>query len=297
MAQKKRFAPDSEEIIEQKRQLIVPSNTRKANEKAARLFRSYLTEIGEDTKFEDFDCQQLDRHLKQFYFRARKEDGQHYKSTSLENFRHSLNRYLNLHGSQKVDIIKDAKFANSNEYFKAALKELKTKGLGNVAHHPVILQSDLEKIYVCLKETDSARALLNKVQFDIRLYFFRRGSENIHAMTKTTFTVKTDPGSKCRYIVQTCDELNKNHNENDKESYSGFMPEMKGDPRCPVNSFLKLLEHLHPLCSSLWQRPLDDHAVADKVVLSELWTIFFNFAPFKYHLEQLLPFLLLCTCT
>ena len=34
--------------------------------------------------------------------------------------------------------------------------------------------------------------LFYKVQMDIRLYFFRTGSENMHEMTVDTFCVETD---------------------------------------------------------------------------------------------------------
>jgi hypothetical protein len=71
------------------------------------------------------------------------------------------------------------------------MAELKREGKGSVDHHPVISDSDLERIYGYFN-TDTPTGLFYKVQMDIRLYFFRRGSDNMHEMTVDTFCVETD---------------------------------------------------------------------------------------------------------
>ena len=76
-------------------------------------------------------------------------------------------------------------------------------------------------------------------------------------MTKDTFVVKKDPNTGLKYVTKKVDELNKNHREQDKESYCAFMSECPGYPKCPVASFEKMLGLLHPQCDSLWQRPRD----------------------------------------
>jgi hypothetical protein len=95
--------------------------------------------------------------------------------------------------------------------------------------------------------------LQNKVQFDIRLYFCRRGMENIPNMTKSTFEIKTDAKSSSRYATKAKDELTKNHRGTDKENTAGIMPETPGSELCPVRSFEKYINKLHPSCDRLWQ--------------------------------------------
>ena len=56
-------------------------------------------------------------------------------------------------------------------------------------------------------------------------------------------------------MCKAVDELNKNHNELDRESYTAIMPEMVSDPKCPLSSFEVYFEYLNPNCDSLWQRP------------------------------------------
>ena len=184
----------------------------------------------------------------------------------MENLRHSLNRYLKSPPNEKeFDIIKDKEFSASNESFKAALRELKQFGKGQISHHPEIAEVDLTKLYSnseCLKDPV---VLQEKVQFDIRFYFFRRGAENIHQMTKSTFVIKTDVNTGRRYVCKAIDELNKNHNEFDRESYTAVMPELPDNPRCPVTSFEIYIQHLSPDCPSLWQRPKEKNQICNHI--------------------------------
>ena len=83
-------------------------------------------------------------------------------------------------------------------------------------------------------------------------------------MTKETFVVKAFPDTGLKYVTKAIDELNKNHSEQDKEGYGGFMMEDKNPGKCPVRSFQKLLNHLHPDCNRLWQKPRE-------AVTSNIW--------------------------
>ena len=155
-----------------------------------------------------------------------------------------------------MDIIKDPEYREANLSFKAAMTELKKKGLGSVRHYPNIDKSDLVKLYnSTYLSTSTASGLYRKVQFDIRYYFCRRGGENMVDMTKETFSVQTDPDSGLRYVVKAKDELTKNHRENDNESFSGYMPESQGNPRCPVSSYEKYISKLNSDLERPWQRP------------------------------------------
>ena len=48
------------------------------------------------------------------------------------------------------------------------------------------------------------------------------------------------------YVCKAIDKLTKNHRENDKESSSGIMPEIKDSDLCPVKSFISYFEKLNP---------------------------------------------------
>ena len=151
---------------------------------------------------------------------------------------------------RNIDIIKDVEFRKSNISYTTAMRELKEMGKGEVQHYPEIQPADLHKIYANQSSTLSPKSLMQKVQFDIRYYFCRRGSENLHAMTKDTFIIKEINGIE--YVCLAAGTLDKNHHENDTEMWGAHMPSRPNDPTCPVTSFKKLLSKLHPLCKMLW---------------------------------------------
>ena len=55
----KRFASHTESEINHKKANLVPKNTSKANARAGRLFKSYLTDKNEESEFELFDINRL----------------------------------------------------------------------------------------------------------------------------------------------------------------------------------------------------------------------------------------------
>lgn len=82
--------------------------------------------------------------------------------------------------------------------------------------------------------------------------------EDVEKIRKTDLRVHTDPKTLQKYVMKTTDELMKNHRENDKENYSGVMPESPGSPYCPVASFERNVSQIYQLNAKdrLWQRPL-----------------------------------------
>lgn len=206
--------------------------------------------------FEDFTPVQLDEILTHFYLDARTLTGELYRGKSLASLRYGLNRHLNTQPNQKfVDIMRDPQFSSSNLSFQTAMKELKENGKACVDNTPAIDTADLTKLYRSMHlRTDTPSGLANKVQMDVRLYFFRRGNENFHQMTKDTFQIQTETGSGKKYVKKRLDELTKNRRENDTEIVSGVMLETGGD-FCPVASFEKYLGLLHADCNRLWQYP------------------------------------------
>lgn len=124
--------------------------------------------------------------------------------------------------------------------------------------------SDLVKIYNSpeLDPDASPQSLLNKVQFDIRYYFCRRGNEKMEDMTKDTFKLMFDNTTKIAYVKKVKDEETKNHKETNNNIITGFMPQIidpsTGHPHrlCPVRSFENYVGHLNPKVERLWQQPL-----------------------------------------
>ena len=120
--------------------------------------------------FEHFSKLELNDVLQIFYLDIWKVDGGKYKTSSLEQFRHSLNCYLET--SSKFNIIKNTDFADANLSYRMMLTEWKRDWLGITKHYPIINTPDLEKLYKSyLFNINIPTGLLLKVQFDVCLYF------------------------------------------------------------------------------------------------------------------------------
>ena len=65
-------------------------NTRKANDRAVKLFHTYLIEKGEDKKIESMTEEELNKYLSNFYLEVRKENEELYKSNTLDSVRYGL---------------------------------------------------------------------------------------------------------------------------------------------------------------------------------------------------------------
>ena len=116
---------------------------------------------------------------------------------------------------------------------------------------------DLAQIYTsqAVDPEYNVRTLQAKVMFNIRYYFACRGGENMGKMKKTTFKLVNDVDTGMSYIKCDKDKLTKNHKNYDEEMTTTFMPEMKNNKHCPVQSFLTYLCSLHKDSDSLWQNP------------------------------------------
>ena len=100
----------------------------------------------------------------------------------------------------------------------------------------------------------SPAALQRKVQFDIRLHFFRRGCENMEKMKRDHFKLDFNQQTEQWRVIKNKDELTKNH-KSAENMIAGIMPENPTDPLCPVTSFRMYEEHMHPECDMLWPMP------------------------------------------
>ena len=136
-------------------------------------------------------------------------------------------------------------------------------GKGDTERYPAVTSDDLVKLYssVLWNQTTPV-GLANKVQFNIRLFFCRRGAENMHGMSKSTFKVTQINGRDA--VVLSISEASKNHRDVKDAAYGGVMPSFPSSDLCPVKSFTKYLNFLHAGCTSLWQRPKDSFADDDQ---------------------------------
>ena len=202
-AGRSRFASLNDEEFDDLLNRKDSENTQKATKKAVTVFREYLSAKNRPEDFENFEKDELGNVLSRFYVEARRSDGNHYKTSSLNGVRAGLNRHLKQNyylGSRTIDIIRDKDFVAANMAFRAAIVELKKIGKGDVQHHQAIDENDIAKLYRSgVFDQNSPTGLQLKVWFELMLYICRRGRENLRELKKDHFVVATDSDVTINY--------------------------------------------------------------------------------------------------
>ena len=182
-----RFAPISDNAVEEMAKKKNAARTDQSTEFSAKVLKTFCDESG--VKFPDSDvvtASELNKLLCKFYIAARNKKGELYKVNSMKSIRFSLQRYF-LEKS-KLDILNEKHFDESNTIFQNVLKNVKAAGKGETDHYPEIEPEDLAKLYSSFDVNDPA-GLQNLVWFNIMFFLIRRGRENVRSMTKSTFAV------------------------------------------------------------------------------------------------------------
>lgn len=87
--------------------------------------------------------------------------------------------------------MQDSEFTMSNNVFSGRIKFLRRAGHDNTERHPAISEENL----TILRNSEAMNpntpwGLVNKVWFNIRLHFGRRGKEGLRKLTPQSFIIK-----------------------------------------------------------------------------------------------------------
>jgi len=133
----------------------------------------------------------MNKCLSNFYLSARKQDGSHYKKTSLLSIRAALDRYLRSPPlSKRFSICDGIQFNEANKALNSYLEHLARTGkiAGTVHKNPLtaeVIQKFFESGELASADTKIPRALLQTTWFYVSLYFGKRGRENQSRMKKS----------------------------------------------------------------------------------------------------------------
>ena len=133
----------------------------------------------------------MNKCLSMFYLSARKQDGSHYKKTSLMLIRAALDRYLRSPLLNKTFSICDGiQFNKANKALNSYLKHLASTGkIAGIIHKNPLTAEIIQKLFdsgeLASADTKRPRALLQTAWFYVSLYFGKRGRENQSVMKKS----------------------------------------------------------------------------------------------------------------
>lgn len=246
-------------------------NTRLATRYAVRIFREYLNEKAQSADFETLDKEALCAVLRSFYAEARSKSGQLYSKSSLISIRSSLNRYLNEPPyCRTLDLTKDPELRSANLTLAAVIRRLEEQGAGPVVQKQAITRSDLRKLYDSpVFNTDTPFGLLNKVWFEICMYFCTRGRENQRELEEDSFGLAADEDGRKFVYFKALGPYHKFRSaaltKKRPDTYEDMLPRMyeTGTDQCPYASFLLYVSKRNPLCRAFFQRPRDHCSMTD----------------------------------
>ena len=139
----RRFQEYSEEEIEVKRCKVQKKNTLKSDISAANQLQAYLRQTKQSEDFWTFEPEYLDKILGKFWFSAcqtklnDKGEEKKYTVQSLKSLRYGIKHVLK-EKKYKFNILTSDAFAESQQLFEDACRELKSEGLGKINHYPEI---------------------------------------------------------------------------------------------------------------------------------------------------------------
>ena len=128
------------------------------------------------------EIQEMNNCLSKFYL-PRKQDGSHYKKTSLLPIRAALDRYLrSLSLNKKLSICDGIQFNEANKALNSYLKHLASTGkIAETTHKSPLTAEFIQKLFeareLASADTKIPRALLQTSWFYVSLYFGKRGRE------------------------------------------------------------------------------------------------------------------------
>lgn len=260
-----------EEELQRPERNQLSENTRLATRYAVRIFREYLSEKAQSPDFETLDKDALCAVLRSFYAEARSKSGQLYSKSSLISIRSSLNRYLNEPPyCRTLDLTKDPELRSANLALAAVIRRLEEQGAGPVVQKQAITRSDLRKLYQSsVFHINSPYGLLNKVWFEICMYFCTRGRENQRELREDSFGLAVDEDGRKFVYFKALGACHKSRcalwTKKRPAAEEDTLPRMyeTGTELCPYASFVRYASKRNRSCRAFFQRPRDHCCASD----------------------------------
>ena len=166
-----RFGSDDPQ--EFRNDMVCSKKTKQVTSFAVKVLTDFFEDHGISSNLLQIPKKELSVLLQDFYSNIRTKRGKLYKKNSLLGIHQSINRYLKDNGVT-LDIITDPEFTLAKGNFMSILRKTKKAGKGSTNHH--IIQHLYKHPIVF--NTSTPQGLVNKVIFEVILYFCRRGQEN-----------------------------------------------------------------------------------------------------------------------
>ncbi|XP_059199538.1 uncharacterized protein LOC131979533 [Centropristis striata] len=224
--------------------------TKKQTTWAVNCFLGWMETQGLQVDLATAEKTELNGMLRHFYGSVRNSKGELYGIASYIALRAGLNRYFKEPPvCRSVCLMRDSEFTSANKVFLGVLRKIRKSGRDRSSHHQALSPDDIRILrHSRAMDTSSPKGLLNKVWFDIQVYFGRRGKQANRDLKPDSFVIRKDDRG-LRYCTLNFGD----------ETRSGkdkcCMLEKPGSEFCPVTSLLKYLSKLPSNAAALYLQP------------------------------------------
>lgn len=238
-----RFADCNTELIESFRENATNKNTNMSTNNWFRVWYAWAEEIGHSNKkIEEFESDELNKLLEEFYATVVKQDGSSYEPDSLRVMANSLDRHLKEEGYQ-FSIMRDVAFFSSKQVLEGKARALRDEGKGKRPNKSRSLTSKDEKELWDKQSlgNHNPQVLVQTILWYLAQYFGLRGRQEHHSMKEEDFTFGSDENGK--EYVEFVENPAKTRQAGLKAMPRSFLPKMfsTGDDNCPVKIFKEFL--------------------------------------------------------
>ena len=193
------------QLNNEEKQKILDNRMAKNTKNATKLWIGYFKDFLQLERLPDIDSVNTDelQSILENFSGLQISPDQSYKNSSLKCIRAAVNWYFK--ETRSLDIISNPHFIRCNELFKGILKIGKENGYGDVDSKAPICEEDMSQLKKYFENNMATKfgpyCIQETLLFHIIFFMGRRGRENLRAMSKDTFAVRTDPDGR-KYIYQ-----------------------------------------------------------------------------------------------
>ncbi|XP_051542800.1 uncharacterized protein zgc:174877 isoform X7 [Myxocyprinus asiaticus] len=266
-AQISRCANISSADLEELENFRCEANTIRQTVWAINCFKTWLSEKEITIDLKTVEKSELCPVLREFYGSIRTSKGELYGVSSYLALRGGLNRFINEPPlSRAWNLMQDTEFMSANNVFKGVVKQIRRSGRGKTTHFPPISPEDQHILkHSPALDPGNPKGLLNKVWYDIQLYFGHRGKEGNRHLQPDSFALNRDLNG-LKYFTMTLNEETNNPYEKSRKNRRGVnMIEEPGNPLCPVASLEKYLRKIPPDAKAFYLQPRKRYLVTDDI--------------------------------
>lgn len=176
----------------------LPRSTKEQMFLYGKAFASYMSDLGHPVEsLKTMEPSSLNEHLRFYYFRLSKPNGESYSPSSLVCIRAGIQRFFHFIIKRELNIVDDPNFATANRMLRVKVRDFHSKG-GSVKRYEPIERADLTKLSSYFDRSTGER-LQDEVIYTLLYVLGERGQEHLQHLRQRDILVEKEDGDGKKY--------------------------------------------------------------------------------------------------